>query len=277
MRGSQRGGAPVPRARRAAQARPRIPAIQPRGRADRLDPRGRRRKGRRDRAQCRRLYAHVGRHPRRHRGGQRSGDRGAYQQHLCPRAFPSSFLISRRWPGATLCGFGIDGTRWRSMPRWACKASGKLPDAGIYPWRTCPAKGCSPAAGDCRRTSRSVMKDVSQMDEATPGQAQRRHRSRPHPRASPGCSKRPVSPRSSRARRRTIRVARQGIQVICGCAPLGGAGSIRARGRGDGASDPSSHPGVVSRPWSAPPNGAPSPVPRLRRGSEPTCVPARRF
>ena len=43
----------------------RIPAVEPRGRAGRLDPRGRRQEGRRRRDQCRGLHPFLGRDPRR--------------------------------------------------------------------------------------------------------------------------------------------------------------------------------------------------------------------
>ena len=78
------------------------------------------RRGPRHRHQSRRLYAHLGRPPRRHPRRRPAGDRGAPLQHLRPRALPPSFL--------RLAGRRRDHLR----PRAAGLCAGARGDAGAH-------------------------------------------------------------------------------------------------------------------------------------------------
>ena len=82
----------VRRDRRPIRPDRRLQAVQPRGRTDRLHPRGPGQEGRGHRHQCGRLLAHLDRAARRADGGEDSRRRSAYQQHPRPRELPSPLL-----------------------------------------------------------------------------------------------------------------------------------------------------------------------------------------
>ena len=95
-----------------ARHRRRLPPVEPRGPADRLDPRSgtrdRRREPDRRCAQSRRLHAHVGRIARRDQGRECDGDRAAHLERPCARAFRHHSYISPAARGI-IVGFGVQG------------------------------------------------------------------------------------------------------------------------------------------------------------------------